>query len=245
MKVFRQTLKIQEKLVDFLRKSTYFQQPLPLGVACDDSDGTPDVIPIVFEEKYHPIHRSTQHQSSFEEARESLREPRKLASKDSLSLDLIHVHKPAPAQDKSKLTGKLTVGLAEGKKSVRKKLFSRSSSVKIWRRTGKILTFPLSNVELTKFERKNETHKPQPSMMVDCRHFANNRTIFGSMPNLRYNKFKPLSPVQQASLDQIDLQISQSLRKTDSDPSLCTTSKVKLGKPCLRLQFALKIVSFC
>jgi hypothetical protein len=42
-------------LNDVIRQSTYFQQLPDLIVASDDLDGTPDTMPIIFEETYIPV----------------------------------------------------------------------------------------------------------------------------------------------------------------------------------------------
>uniref|UniRef100_A0A915IA56 Uncharacterized protein n=1 Tax=Romanomermis culicivorax TaxID=13658 RepID=A0A915IA56_ROMCU len=47
-------LRTQEKLVEFLRKSQYFLNVPLLAVSCDILDGSPELTPIIFEEKYQP-----------------------------------------------------------------------------------------------------------------------------------------------------------------------------------------------
>lgn len=209
----------------------YFQRPLALAAFCEESDGTPDVIPIVFEERFYPVVSRSQLQStnsvedSFAQGENIEGAGKCVASKDFLCLDLININKPAlSSQDSSKRLPKVQL---DGKKSIRKKLFSRSSSVKLWKKTENVLTFPLANVELIKFENKFENRKLPPTAATE--YCARMNSVFGSMPNLR---FAPNIPIMdQTSLDQINFELCNTFRKTDSDPLLSSSyTKSEIGK---------------
>lgn len=109
----RQSLSLQARIVDMLKKSTYFSGLPDLVVSCPELDGTADSTPIIFEERYVPLASSTRASRlpssdtpdapPIKNRRSSAGRfsPEKVARalKSSLCLDLRHMNKPASAAD--------------------------------------------------------------------------------------------------------------------------------------------------
>lgn len=107
-----------ERLEEQLRKSTYFQCLPPLGVYCEDLDGSPELLPVVFEQRYQPAAAPATPPDSDEITATVMKHSqsakiatalanvmeaeakRKDILKGTLSLDLPHVHRPAKQQQK-------------------------------------------------------------------------------------------------------------------------------------------------
>uniref|UniRef100_A0A914XP22 DUF676 domain-containing protein n=1 Tax=Plectus sambesii TaxID=2011161 RepID=A0A914XP22_9BILA len=107
-----QSLSLQARIVDTLKKSTYFNGLPDLLVACPELDGTADSSPIIFEEGYFPLATSARaSRLPSTDAPEPLHKnrrssgsrfsPEKVARalKSSLCLDLRHLNKPASFGD--------------------------------------------------------------------------------------------------------------------------------------------------
>lgn len=106
-----------ERLEEQLRKSTYFQCLPPLGVYCEDLDGSPELLPVVFEQRYqstvapctpHELDQTKasilKHSNSAKISTPAISDEVESSTKEilkgTLSLDLPHVNRPAKQQQK-------------------------------------------------------------------------------------------------------------------------------------------------